>query len=276
MRFSSLLVLLASLVLAAGCGDDERRGAMPTTLGPRSGPTYTLSDAEGRLEGAGLELVRDGLGAPTATLVDPEPAVSQRFAAQNGAEFDLLVYATPEQAKQALASVSQTDVVREGGAYTRAANLVAVTPDTPRDSDAYKVVFRLFDSLSGREDDADLSGRLTATELARLGKGALGRAVAVTGPAGQVLPSGGPPLAFFLGGPNPGPRLLVVPRDPSIVPEALIRELPPGQRRPRLRVSGVVRPVSQADAVLPDGANRSFLDSRAGRIALIAETVELA
>lgn len=271
MRLLLLLALLASLVLAAGCGDEALIG--PAGAGA-AGPTYTLAEAEGRLEGAGLELVRDGDEAPTATLVDPEPRVSQRFAAQNSAEFDLLVYATPEQAKQALASVSQTDIVREGGAYTRAANLVAVTPDTPRDSDAYKVVFRLFDSLSGRKDDADLSGRLTATEVARLGEKAIGRAVAVTGSAGQLLPSGGPPLAFFLGGANPGPRLLVIPRDPSILPEALVREQPPGRRGVRLRVQGVVRPVSEVDAVLPRGADRSFLDIRAGSVALIAETVE--
>jgi len=272
VRLLLLPALLASLVLAAGCADDE--APIPPAGAGAAGPTYTLAEAEGRLEGAGLELVRDGDEAPTATLVDPEPAVSQRFAAQNGTEFDLLVYATPEQAKQALASVFQTDVVREGGAYTRAANLVAVTPDTPRDSDAFKVVFRLFDSLSGREDDADLSGRLTATELARLGEQAIGRAVAVTGSAGQVLPSGGPPLAFFLGGANPGPRLLVIPRDPSILPEALVREPLPGRRRPRLRVKGVVRPVSAVGAVLPDGADRSFLDARAGSVVLIAETVE--
>lgn len=267
---ATVLIFVACAVLAA-CGSQDKTATTPATT--PSGPLYTLNSAEGRLEGAGLELQRDGSqSAAIVDTVDPKPRVAQRYASQSGTEFDLLVYATSALAKQALASAARTDVVRSGGAYTRAANLVVVTPDGPRDNDLAAVIFRVFNTLSGRTSDADLSGRTTATELARLGDRAAGRAVTVVGPVGQLLPSGGPARAFFLGGSRPGERLLVVPRKGAVIPLDLGGSaLKTGSGR--LRVSGVIRPIADAGQYVASG-DSSFLQIRSGDIVLIAQTVE--
>ena len=132
-RSTALLLSLLALTLSACGGDDEQDA--PASAGGAPVANVSLAEAQGYLERGELALVREGLedeGAPIATEIEPEPTTSRRLAAQNGRELDLLVFATPEEARAAWESVLEdTSLREEGGAAVRAVNLVAVFPRPP-------------------------------------------------------------------------------------------------------------------------------------------------
>jgi len=81
-------------------------------------------------------------GEGIATEVEPEPVSARTLAAQNGTEIQVLTFASPADAERAWDAVLATEVVREGGAATRAANVVVVAPVPPAES---AVVRRVWD-----------------------------------------------------------------------------------------------------------------------------------
>jgi hypothetical protein len=82
-----------------------------------------------------LALVTPGCGDDDRQ-VDPEPP--------------RLTIGHAESATAALPSVRATDVVRRGGAYTRARNLVAVLPQAPAEKGPYRLVWSTFRRLATR------------------------------------------------------------------------------------------------------------------------------
>ncbi len=72
--------------------------------------------------------------------VDPAPVDGIRFAVvPTSREFDVLFFATPDDAKDAERDIARSETVGGGGAHRRAANVVAVFPDEPERVDSYRV-----------------------------------------------------------------------------------------------------------------------------------------
>jgi hypothetical protein len=138
---ASLFALVVVLALPA-CGEDDRRSGSPLDRdGGGPSPYLQLDEVQNLLEDE-LDLVRTGGGGSIASEVDPAPVDSARLETNDGAEFDLLSFATPEAARSAWHSIRRTDVVHDGGAATRAANVVAVFPHPPREHGAYRIAWR--------------------------------------------------------------------------------------------------------------------------------------
>jgi hypothetical protein len=132
-----LCILLAGCV--AACGDDDTAPADPPAARERSrAPHVTLSEARRLLESGGIELTGQGLDgtADIAQEIRPRPAKARRLTTQRGPKLDLLVFATPAKARRAWSSILGTEVIEEGGAAMRAANVVAVFP-RPADGGFY-------------------------------------------------------------------------------------------------------------------------------------------
>jgi hypothetical protein len=138
-----LLGTVALAIVAAGCAGDDRQ------VDPAP-PRLTIGQAENAIERSGAAIVRDRGRAAVATEVDPDPVASQRYVAQNGRTFAVLSFADRDAATAALPSVRATDVVRRGGAYTRAQNLVAVLPQRPAEKGPYRIVWNTFRRLATR------------------------------------------------------------------------------------------------------------------------------
>ena len=132
----AVLACLAAAV-AAGCADDDEPRA---AVADRPTAYVSRSEVERLLERE-LELQRslrqdDRLAAD----LEPQPADSIRFAAvPSGREFDVLLFATAQDAQDAVPEVRASQVVEEGGAVRRAANVVAPIPPRPQDLDANPV-----------------------------------------------------------------------------------------------------------------------------------------
>lgn len=143
---SFAVAVVAAAGLGACGGEDE------TTLDVRpSGPTAYISEAEaqGLLESR-LKVQYAGPRRSDALSsdLDPQPAVGLRISiTPSGEKFDLLVFATSQAARAAEPGIRDSAVVGDGGAFRRAANLVAVFPEQPARVDGYRVVADLFDTL---------------------------------------------------------------------------------------------------------------------------------
>jgi hypothetical protein len=124
-----LLALLLALALAACGSDDDTTTTRAASEGDPA--NVNLAEAQSFLEDGDLALVREARagGAAIAEEVDPAPAESARLASRAGAEFDLLVYATPHLARASWESLLATDAVEEGARAVRAVNLIAVFPE---------------------------------------------------------------------------------------------------------------------------------------------------
>ncbi len=164
-RWSSSLLLALLLLALAGCGDEDVAGdprppAAEAAEAAEPVPHVTRSEIRLLIERR-VPVVWQGLtGETLATEVDPEPVSAVRLAAQNGRELVVLTFASPAQARQAWGSVLDTEVVREGGAATRAANVVAVVPEPPAERGVYRRVWQQMRALAvacrGEGDDAQL------------------------------------------------------------------------------------------------------------------------
>jgi hypothetical protein len=164
-----LLLPLALALLVGACGEDEAttgRGAgEPAETAQRGEPSpyVNLSEVRDLLEPR-LAVVAQALrGASLATEVEPQPVDHVRFAPRTGAEFDVLVFTTPRAARAGLASVRETEVVRDGGSALRAANVVAAFPERPSQNPTYRVAARRFQALA-----AACEGPAGDSELRRL------------------------------------------------------------------------------------------------------------
>lgn len=154
-----LPVLLCTLAaLTAGCSDDpgsdEAAGRAPVTGASATPPpgtgAATLTEAEIRsLLESELRVQWEGSGEAgiVEQLDDDAPPVSRRLALVAGDEVDLLLYATPQDAREAWPAIRRTEVLREGGAAARAANAVLVLDDAPKASPATDRAWRLFRRL---------------------------------------------------------------------------------------------------------------------------------
>jgi hypothetical protein len=161
-----LLLPLALGLLVGGCGADEvttGRGAGEPSEAVQRGepsPYVNLSEVRDLLEPRVAVVAQALRGASLATEVDPQPVDHVRFAPRTGAEFDVLVFATPRAAREGLASVRETEVIRDGGSALRAANVVAAFPARPSENPTYRVARRRFQALAaaceGSGEDAEL------------------------------------------------------------------------------------------------------------------------
>jgi hypothetical protein len=152
--------LIVATTAVAACGDDD---AEPERSAGDRGttPFVSLSEAESVVD-ARLPVMWSGRGsAGIADEVQPAPIDSVRYATQSGREFDVLVFESPAAARAARPSIQRTEVIEEGGATTRAANVVAVFPRPPGQRGAFRVAWdelrRLGDACVDRDQaDADL------------------------------------------------------------------------------------------------------------------------
>jgi hypothetical protein len=163
-RRSPLLLLPLVLLALAGCGDEEVVSGPEPAVAEAEGSTPFVTRSEiRRLIEERVPVVWQALtGETLATGVEPEPVSAVRLAAQNGEEFVVLNFATVAEAEQAWDSVLDSEVVREGGAATRAANVVAVFPEEPGERGAARRVWRQMRALAvaceDEGDDAELRG----------------------------------------------------------------------------------------------------------------------
>lgn len=230
----ALTAAIAALTLATltACGEEDR----PIASAEEQPANYRLRDAGNALEGAGLSLVTDG-AADIAREVTPRPVDSARYAARNGAEFDVLVFADAAQARLARADVAETDPVAGGGAYTTAGNLIAAMPEPPGER-AYRVVWQTFRRLArkaGGRQPGDVG--VAPAEIASHPDRYRGEELTVTGRVVRLLPVGAEqPLAFTIRG-DRRRELLVVPERGVDIPPALV-DAPDTDPPPRVRVTG--------------------------------------
>ncbi|CAA9470728.1 MAG: hypothetical protein AVDCRST_MAG53-1267 [uncultured Solirubrobacteraceae bacterium] len=139
-------VIAATGLVAVGCGDEEET----STDARPSRATAFVSEAEAQyLLDRDLEVQyvlrrSDALAGE----LDPKPVVGQRLTVNPlGKKFDLLVFATPAAAEAAEDGVRLSDVVEGGGEFRRAANLVAVFPEPPKQVAAYRGVVDVLDGI---------------------------------------------------------------------------------------------------------------------------------
>lgn len=146
----SLFTLTVAVVLTAGLGacggeDETTLDALP------SGPTAYISEAEvqGLLDSRLMvQYAGPRRSDALASDLDPQPAAGLRISiTPSGEKFDLLVFATSQAARAAEPDIRASAVVDDGGAFRRAANLVAVFPELPAEVDGYRVVADLFDTI---------------------------------------------------------------------------------------------------------------------------------
>lgn len=145
------MLCLGALSLAA-CGDDAERAPVAPATTPAG--IYTLTAAERGLEDGGLDLQRDGGTSTVAEGLDPDPRTSQVYTAQDNSQLDLLVFATPDDAEAALPKIAENGLVKDGGASSRAGNLVLVISSGPKVRDAYAAAFEVFRTLGERAQQA--------------------------------------------------------------------------------------------------------------------------
>jgi len=143
-RVLSVLVCLAA-GLAAGCADDE---APRAAVGERPNAYVSRSELERLLE-RDLRLERSlRRDERLAGDLDPRPADGIRYAVvPSGREFDVLFFATPADARDAEAGVRASEVVDGGGAFRRAANVIAVFPGEPAEVASYGRVADTLETL---------------------------------------------------------------------------------------------------------------------------------
>lgn len=141
LRHSSLRVVAAVACAAActatGCADDE---APRAAVAERPNAYVSRSELERLLERELMlqrSLRRD---ERLSSDLDPEPVDGIRFAVvPSGREFDVVFFATPEDAEDATQDIRRSDMLEDGGAFRRAANVVAVFPEDPEGVDSYQV-----------------------------------------------------------------------------------------------------------------------------------------
>jgi hypothetical protein len=157
--------LLALVLLVVGCGDEEPVGDPEPPVPQREEPAAFVSQSEVRhLIEERVPVVWQALvGEGLAEDVEPEPVDAMRLEAQNGREFVVLTFASVAAAEQAWDDVQGSELVRQGGAATRAANVVAAFPERPQEVAVYERVWqqmrRLAVACRAPGDDAEL-GRI--------------------------------------------------------------------------------------------------------------------
>jgi len=163
-RLVPALACALSLLALAGCGDEEVAGNPEPPVAEAAGrmPQVTRSEIRLLIEER-VPVVWQGLrGEGIATEVEPEPVSARTLAAQNGTEFQVLTFASPADAERAWDSVLATEVVRQGGAATRAANVVVVAPVPPDESAVVRRVWGVVRDLAvacrDEGDDRELRG----------------------------------------------------------------------------------------------------------------------
>ncbi|HYF28197.1 MAG TPA: hypothetical protein VD931_20805 [Baekduia sp.] len=157
MPFPSLARLAAVLAcavtpLACGDEDDDAPARAPQT------PAVHLDLAEVQsLLDEHVAVIRTGGEASVASVAEPEAVTTVRLAAQTGEEFDLVVFPAPGDARTHEAALARAAGEDEPGAAIRAANVVAVFDQRPRDGAAavaWDVLRRLGDACADPEDAA--------------------------------------------------------------------------------------------------------------------------
>ncbi len=270
----ALTALCLTAFTLSACGSDAPAVTDPPAQ--TAAGTYSLSEAENRLEATALDLQRDAAPSVLTDGLDPQPRTVQSYRSQDNALLTLLVFATPADAERVAPQLAQKEPIKEGGSFTTAGNLILAVNGGPRDRDAYKAAFAIFRRIGDPTQGEKLAtdGAQTATAVAEEGNAALGRKVTVRGPAGAVLPAGGPASAVYLGGSTPGKRLLVVPEKADGIPAQLSEEPIPGADRPVVEVTGTVRRVSELEQYAEEGG-RGFLQALTATPVLVAERITI-
>jgi len=132
-----ITVTACAAAALAGCSDhDEPRAAVAERPNAYVSPSELerLLQRELMLE---RSLRRDDRLSGS---LDPQPVDGIRFAVvPSGREFDVVFFATPDDAADAERDIRRSDMLQDGGAYRRAANVVAVFPEQPERVDSYRV-----------------------------------------------------------------------------------------------------------------------------------------
>jgi hypothetical protein len=235
MRASLTVLATAVAVALAGCGEEqEERTAAPAR---DAAVRYSIAEAESALEGAGLALQRD-TGEYLLEDLQPRPMQAVHYASQAGREFDLYAFTDRRAARAALDDIASSEVIQEGGAYTFAANLVAVLPQPPRGGFYRRVWSTMRDLATDAREPVPERGVGVAT-ISRDPESFLGEEVTVSAPVLRVLPSGGDrPVAVVLDGAG-DESVLVVGDGGGRLPPQLGGEGTSGSR-PRVMVTGQV------------------------------------
>jgi len=248
MAFLHATLALAAAALLAGCGDDGDRDAVGNAPARDAAAFVTLPEVRDALRDAGVVPVATGLGSALDEEV-PEPALAaERYEIRpTSREFELFVFPTTAIARDAVPDLRDTEMVEEGGAVVRGANVVAAFPSQPEEFRGYRVVRRVLVGLPDAERRALLERAQEAELAAVLGDPeAFGDApVTVTGTVVEPLRGGASDFAFVLGGAGADGRLLVVPDDAQAVDAAL-------DEGDRVRVTGRVRRLGARGDAAPD------------------------
>ena len=147
---SLLLALLAALLLVAGCGGEDDQLTAPAEEARERGrlPFVSIGEMQGLIDQR-ISVVRQGLeGASLGPELEPEPVDVVRFAAQTGREFVIAIFATPRAAQAGAASAREQEIVEDGGAVSRAANVVAAFPAPPSEVRTYEEVDELMREIA--------------------------------------------------------------------------------------------------------------------------------
>lgn len=142
-RMSFLVVLGIVAGITAGCGDDDPDAA--STKPAEHAAFLTLTEVESVIEQGETAVVRTG-GADDPPLRDDVPPLLEatRYASQSGEEFDVLVFASHDDAKRARRSLVDRE---DDAAAVRAANVVAVFPGEIADVDVYRAAAEAMNRL---------------------------------------------------------------------------------------------------------------------------------
>jgi hypothetical protein len=141
-RLLACTLAVASCAVVLGCGDDADtadRGERDAT------PFITLTEAERVIERGALAVVRTGGGDVDPDVAEQGLVDAARYESQSGREFDVLVFASPAEARRASASVID---VEDGESGIRAVNVLAVFPARSNEVDAYRSVARAMRRLA--------------------------------------------------------------------------------------------------------------------------------
>jgi len=128
------------------------REAVPTRPAPAAtagdGDPFTLREVRAAFEEAGLSTTVTGLGsAVDAEIAQPELAAVRVAIPPTSREFELYVFPDEAAARRSLDAFAGTDLVEQGGAVARGANVVAAFPEPPRAFRGYRVVERVLAGL---------------------------------------------------------------------------------------------------------------------------------
>lgn len=176
---------------------------------------HHLAEIRTALRDGGLQITETGLGSGLNEEIDQPALAEKRYEIlPSSREFELYVFGSAADARQAVSGFRDTEFVSEGGGLVRAGNVIAAFPDYPSEFRGYRLVVRILTRLV---EPAARNG-LNPTEVA------LGEVVArprkfdsdvisVTGTVSEPLRGGGSDFTLVLGGRAKGERLPVVPDD---------------------------------------------------------------